>query len=303
MAPEEAFTEILQVVDIPKQILKVKQEVETKFLRQLSLRHVSPSLIPMTGVEELLLLWMLTRGPALALVKAKVPWSVQRGTLSDKDHAFKIVKRSKDIAMEMDEASLVIDEAPQSKIYTKVKSTCYNIDSDSELKVKGLSVTGFDIPSQISAMNSPLGVTHVVFGSDSRRCAASKDVRLWLLPVFSAVYSAQNCDLLEVVLVVSMMGRSRVLKKDGLACSRHLKYSFSDYELMPLDQVAETGNQNRDDAGKYVVELARALASMPGVYRDDLLTRQIVDFFIALFRVDFTGRRELAHCHVYLLPN
>ncbi|GJS03984.1 hypothetical protein Tco_0320492 [Tanacetum coccineum] len=48
--------------------------------------------------------------------------------------------------------------------------------------------------------------------------------------------------------------------------------------------------------GKYVVELTIALASMPGVYRDDLLTRQIVDFFIALFRVDFTGRGELAQC-------
>ncbi|GJU14601.1 hypothetical protein Tco_1142567 [Tanacetum coccineum] len=120
MAPEEAFTEILQVVDIPKQILKVKQEVETKFLRQLSLRHVSPSLIPVTGVEEDAGrdnqnfnrleneqepnsqygrgpianqgVSSSTHGPAPALVKADVPWSVQRGTLSDKDHAFKIVK-------------------------------------------------------------------------------------------------------------------------------------------------------------------------------------------------------------------
>ncbi|GKE17634.1 hypothetical protein Tco_1425211, partial [Tanacetum coccineum] len=63
---------------------------------------------------------------------------------------------SKDIDMEMDEASLVIDEAPQSKIHAKVKSTCYSIDSDLE-----------------------------VFGSDIRRCAASKDVRLWLLLLFS----------------------------------------------------------------------------------------------------------------------
>ncbi|GJW21714.1 hypothetical protein Tco_0032336, partial [Tanacetum coccineum] len=40
---------------------------------------------------------------------------------------------SKDIAKEMDEASLVIDEAPQSNIHAEVKSTCYSDDSDSEL--------------------------------------------------------------------------------------------------------------------------------------------------------------------------
>ncbi|GKE40745.1 lysine-specific demethylase JMJ706-like protein isoform X2, partial [Tanacetum coccineum] len=38
----------------------------------------------------------------------------------------------KDIAKEMDEASSVIDEAPQSNIHADVKSTCYSDDSDSE---------------------------------------------------------------------------------------------------------------------------------------------------------------------------
>ncbi|PWA83900.1 JmjC domain-containing protein [Artemisia annua] len=40
---------------------------------------------------------------------------------------------SKDIAKEMDEASSVIDEVPQSIVHAEVKSTCYSDDSDSEV--------------------------------------------------------------------------------------------------------------------------------------------------------------------------
>ncbi|GJX08088.1 hypothetical protein Tco_0196020 [Tanacetum coccineum] len=131
---------LLCVVDIPEQILKVKQEVETEFFGETQSRTESEGTAPAQPQARFTELdtrdWRgrasslveedvgrdnqnfnrleneqepnsqygrgpianqgvssSTRRPALALVKAEVPWSIRRGTLSYKDHAFKIVKR------------------------------------------------------------------------------------------------------------------------------------------------------------------------------------------------------------------
>ncbi|GJY87558.1 eukaryotic translation initiation factor-like protein [Tanacetum coccineum] len=134
----DQLLQLRAVVDIPEEILKVKQEVETEFFgetqswtksegavpAQPQARFTEPDTRDWRGrapppVEERS--WDAGRdnrdfsrfdnrqepnsqygrgptanqgtgGPAPALVKAEVPWSVRRGTLSDKDRVLKTVK-------------------------------------------------------------------------------------------------------------------------------------------------------------------------------------------------------------------
>ncbi|XP_071742178.1 eukaryotic translation initiation factor-like isoform X2 [Rutidosis leptorrhynchoides] len=130
----DQLLQLRQVVDIPEEILKVKQEVDTEFFgetqnwtksegtlpAQPQPRYAEPDNRDWRGrppVEERS--WDANRdfnrfdsrqepnsqygrtqaspnqgtgGPAPALIKAEVPWSVRRGTLSDKDRVLKTVK-------------------------------------------------------------------------------------------------------------------------------------------------------------------------------------------------------------------
>ncbi|XP_076910799.1 eukaryotic translation initiation factor-like [Bidens hawaiensis] len=124
----DQLLQLREVVDIPEVILKVKHEVETEFFgesqnwtrsegsvpNQSQARYSEPDNRDWRGRAPLSVderSWDAGRqdpnsqfgrpqgfsnqgtgGPAPALVKAEVPWSVQRGTLSEKDRVLKTVK-------------------------------------------------------------------------------------------------------------------------------------------------------------------------------------------------------------------
>ncbi|GJX40316.1 retrovirus-related pol polyprotein from transposon TNT 1-94 [Tanacetum coccineum] len=99
------------------------------------------------------------------------------------------------VTHEMDEAYLVIDEAPQSNIHAEVKSTCYSDDSDSEVfRVKrGSSIK----PQHRKAINFvPSKPEHQMTGLDHLEPHVEKKEPVWI--VFEVLGSIKLASYLNV---------------------------------------------------------------------------------------------------------